>query len=284
MHPKPEIAAQIEAEWRRMYAGSSPAGLQKTLDFEMASVELHRKNLVPFVSGHDVGAGKRLLDFGSGPGASATAIAYDTGAFVVGVEPNDGNKVIAPRWAEAYDVADKVEFHFIQDTLNLPFEDESFDFVMASSSLEYIKGDRAPYIREMVRVLKTGGRLLVAGTSNGAWPREVHSGTWTLNWMPNLGPKVREWLGRNPDAERGITFGDILAAHPSLRFVKGRSDELQAFASRLVEPIESIPVLGGLSAVGASRVLDAIDRRTTQTIEWPMEAFLPWLNVGFEKR
>ncbi len=281
--PDLRIVAEIEAIWRDKYAGSNPASLEKTLGFEMASVELHRKNLVPFLDGHGVRHGKRLLDFGSGPGASAAAIAFDLGAEVVGVEPNAGNEVIAPRWSAAYGVSDKTSFHFISDTLHLPFEDESFDFAMASSSLEYIKGDRGPYVREMVRCLKPGGRLIVAGTSNAAWPREVHSQTWTLNWMPNLGPKIRERLGKNPDAERGVTFGEILAAAPDLRFVKGERDELLAFAERVGERAERVPVLGGFVTTAAHRALLAFDRGVTGAVDWPAEAFLPWLNVGFEK-
>lgn len=278
--PDPAVVAEIEAEWRNKYADSTPSGLKKALDFEMASVELHRKNLVPLLRGHGVADGKRLLDFGSGPGCSAAAIAYDLGASVVGVEPNAGNRTIAPRWAEAYGVADRVEFHFLDDTLHLPFEDASFDFVMASSSLEYIKHDRGPYVREMVRCLRVGGRLIVAGTSNAAWPREVHSRTWTLNWMPNLGPKLRARLGKNPDAERGITFGAILAAAPNLRFVRGTNDELLAFAERVGERFGPV---GGFATTLAHRALETVDRNVHGALDWPAEAFLPWLNVGFEK-
>lgn len=281
--PDPSIVAEIEAIWRDKYAGSSEASLKKTLEFEMASVDIHRANLVPFVAGHGVRSGTRLLDFGSGPGCSAAAIAHDLGAHVVGVEPNAGNEVIAPRWSAAYGVSELTEFHFTQDTLHLPFEDASFDFVMTSSSLEYIKGDRGPYLREMVRCLKTGGRLIVAGTSNAAWPREVHSQTWTLNWMPNLGPKIRERLGKNPDAERGITFGAILAAAPELRFVKGERDELLAFAERVGSRAEALPLVGGFMTSAAHRVLQAVDRGVASAVDWPAEAFLPWLNVGFEK-
>lgn len=283
-YPRADIVAKVEQTWRDRYKGMSEEGLRKLLHFEMQSVELHRKNLVPLLRGHGVGEGARLLDFGSGPGCSATALAYDLGVEVTGVEPNASVAPIARLWPHAYGVQDKVDFVFIVHTHQLPYEDATFDFVMTSSSLEYIPGDRGLYLREMVRVLKPGGRLIVAGTSNAAWPREVHSGTWLLNWMPNLGKSIRDHLGRNPEAERGVTFGEILAACPNLEFVRGESDELEKFSSRLAERFDKIPLLRRQVERAAHAALTAANRKTTETVKWPMEAFLPWLNIGFVKR
>ncbi len=279
-HPKPEILHQIEARWREIAKGQSEASIQHLLDFELKTVDIHRKNLAPLLKGHGAGPDHRMLDFGSGPGASATAVAYELGTFVVGVEPNFGAEPMAKLWPKAYEVENKVDLRFTSDTLHLPFNDESFDFVLTSSCLEYIQGDRGPYIREMVRVLKTGGRLVVAGTSNAAWPREVHSGTWLLNWMPNLGPKIRAYRGLNPEAERGVTFGEICAAAPQLRFVRGQYDELDAFSGRLAGKFG--PLFGPAKSL-LRGTLGAFDRRAYSAVEWPAEAFLPWLNLGFEK-
>jgi ubiquinone/menaquinone biosynthesis C-methylase UbiE len=284
MRSKSELRAQIEAHHRRHLGrnGLSPK-LDAWVDFEMRSVELHRTNLVPFVRGHGAVASHRILDFGSGPGCSACAIAMDLGARVCGVEPGLHNKTLAPLWAEYCDVTNLVEFHFTSDTLHLPFRDEAFDFVIASSVLEYIPGDRGPYLREMWRVLKRGGRLLIAGTSNAAWPREVHSKTWLVNWMPNLGPNIRQRLGRKGPVERGVTFGQIQAALSGSSFVRGDADQLRAFAGRLFDraPFPA-PLRGGMEAMMA-RALHAIDDKTESVTGWPAEAFLPWLNVAFER-
>ena len=278
------MLAEIEQQWRRQYEGLAEDAMARVLGFEMRSVELHRARLVPLLRGHGVGPGARLLDFGSGPGCSATAIAFDLGARVTGVEPNRKVEAVSRMWPRAYGVEAQVDFHFLADTLRLPFEDAAFDFVLTSSSLEYIPGDRGPYLREMVRVLRPGGRLIVAGTSNAAWPREVHSGTWLHNWMPNLGPRIRARLGRNPHAERGITFGELLAAAPELAFVRGASDELAAFAGRATGRLSRVPAVGAAIERAAHAALVGLDRQTQALVAWPMEAFLPWLNVGFEKR
>jgi ubiquinone/menaquinone biosynthesis C-methylase UbiE len=279
-----ELIARIEAHFRSGFAPGTPEDkARRWLDFELSSVDIHRKNLVPFVRGHGARAGQRVLDYGSGPGCSACAMATELGVHVTGVEPNSANQAIAPLWAEYCGVGDKVEFHFTDDTVHLPFADESFDFVLASSVLEYIPGNRGPHLREMWRVLKRGGRLLIAGTSNAVWPREVHSKTWIVNWMPNLGPRIRARLGRNARVERGITFGEIEASLPGARFVRGDSDELDAFATRvadrdfLPDPIKR----NARRLVGAT--LKKLDRSATEAVGWPAEAFLPWLNVAFER-
>lgn len=280
-----ELRRSIEAHFRSGFGPDIPEEkARRWLDFELASVEIHRANLVPFVRGHGAETGHRVLDFGSGPGCSACAMAVDLGVEVVGVEPRPENRAVAPLWAEYYEVEDRVEFHFRQDTLHLPFAERTFDFVLASSVLEYIPGNRGPYLREMWRVLKPGGRLLVAGTSNAAWPREVHSKTWTVNWMPNLGPRLRASLGKEPNVERGITFGEIESSLTNARFVRGASDELAAFSERASDQAPFIPEplrRGVRSAI--HRALRAIDGATFHTIGWPAEAFLPWLNVAFER-
>ncbi len=278
---KDELKAEIERQFRSLWGADAPREkAERWLAFELSSVEIHRQNLVPFARGHGVKEGDRVLDYGSGSGCSACAMALDLGARVVGVEPKDMKRDIARLWAEYYGVQDRVEFLFTADTLHLPFADETFDYVLSSSVLEYISGSRTPSLCEMWRVLKPGGRLLVAGTSNAAWPREVHSKTWTVNWMPNLGPKIRAKLGRDPNVERGITFGEIESCLPGARFVRGDSDEVGAFANRFAKkagPLE------GLVRSAAKRVLAEIDRATTSALTWPVEAFLPWLNVAFEK-
>ena len=67
------------------------------------------------------------------------------------------------RNAVAERVADRVELH-TADMTGLPFEDNSFDVVVSSLAMHNIKGragkDKA--IDEAVRVLRPGGRLMIA--------------------------------------------------------------------------------------------------------------------------
>jgi ubiquinone/menaquinone biosynthesis C-methylase UbiE len=60
-------------------------------------------------------------------------------------------------------VADKVEVH-TGDARKLPFADASFDVVLSSMALHniYNAGERQTAVREIARVLKSGGRVLIA--------------------------------------------------------------------------------------------------------------------------
>ena len=59
-------------------------------------------------------------------------------------------------------VADKVEVH-TGDARQLPFDDASFDVVLSSMALHniYNAGERQTAVREIARVLKSGGRVLI---------------------------------------------------------------------------------------------------------------------------
>ena len=59
-------------------------------------------------------------------------------------------------------VADKVEVH-TGDARKLPFDDASFDVVLSSMALHniYNAGERQTAVREIARVLKSGGRVLI---------------------------------------------------------------------------------------------------------------------------
>ena len=46
---------------------------------------------------------------------------------------------------------------------------------------------------------------------------------------------------------------------------------------------ETVPLVGGALSSVASLALTAFDEGVTSAVGWPGEAFLPWLNVGFEK-
>ena len=113
---------------------------------------------------------ERILDLGCGRGAVLLMAAQHlTTGRAVGVDlwrsvDQSGNSPEATRRnAIAEGVADRVELH-TGDMTALPFEDDSFDVVVSSLAIHNISGSagREKAISEAVRVLRPGGRLMIA--------------------------------------------------------------------------------------------------------------------------
>jgi SAM-dependent methyltransferase len=120
---------------------------------------------------------EQILDMGCGRGAVLLMAAQHlTTGKAVGVDiwqsrDQSGNAAEATRYnAGAEGVADKVEL-YTADMRSLPFADGSFDVIVSSLAIHNIPASagREKAIDEAVRVLKPGGRLLIAdikGTRN----------------------------------------------------------------------------------------------------------------------
>jgi SAM-dependent methyltransferase len=92
----------------------------------------------------------------------------------------------------------------------LPFPDAAFDVVFSHEVLEHVDDDRA-CVKEMVRVARPGGRLVVF-VPNRLYPFETHGVFWRgqyhfgnvplVNWLPTslrdrLAPHVRTYTSRD---------------------------------------------------------------------------------------
>jgi ubiquinone/menaquinone biosynthesis C-methylase UbiE len=94
-----------------------------------------------------------ILDIGCGSGADAEFFSEKT-AKVLGLDLK-----VAPSWSQAR--KDNMEF-LIADGLNLPLVDNTFDIVFEKDALHHIaRSGHAQALREMVRVTKVGGKIIV---------------------------------------------------------------------------------------------------------------------------
>ncbi len=103
-----------------------------------------------------IGIGDRVIDVGCGTGVLALAALDLVGAEgkVVGLDPNpDMLGVARSKTSRIAWRAGRAE--------DIPFLDESFDAAVSQFALMFFE-DRAKGLREMMRVLKPGGRLAVA--------------------------------------------------------------------------------------------------------------------------
>ena len=133
--------------------------------------------------------GTRVLEFGCNVGASAVVLGH-LGAEVVGVEPNPTYAGLANAQVEAHGLSSRVTIVQLRDTRRMPFADGQFRLIVCNSVLEYVEpADLRRVQQDLVRVLEPGGVLLVMGTSNRLWPREVHS----RRWFPYRSPLPLCW-------------------------------------------------------------------------------------------
>ncbi|MCG6871858.1 MAG: methyltransferase domain-containing protein [Gammaproteobacteria bacterium] len=118
-----------------------------------------------------VGVGDRVLDVACGTGALAreAATRVGGGGFVAGVDPGRGMLAVAKELAPAIEWKEAA-------AESLPFPDRSFDSVCCQFGLMFFT-DRSQALREMIRVLKPGGKLAVAVwdslENSDAYPIEV---------------------------------------------------------------------------------------------------------------
>ena len=130
-------------------------------------------------------AGRRVLDAGCGSGQLFAAL-RDRGAIVSGFDASAGMLELARRRLGAdadLRVADLAD--------PLPFPDDSFDDVVASLVLHYLR-DWGPTLAELRRVLKSGGRLIVSVDHpiainvmhrlTGPRPDYFETHKWTEEW------------------------------------------------------------------------------------------------------
>ncbi len=133
-----------------------PLFVQHSFDWEVLS----------YVSPQDF-AGKRLLDFGSGSGASSMVLGrMFPGAVIVGVELDRESVGLARHRAEFYGVSDRVRFLVSPDPSCLPADIGEFDSIVFSAVLEHL----LPNERRIILPL--------------LWPHLKQNGLFFINQTP----------------------------------------------------------------------------------------------------
>jgi ubiquinone/menaquinone biosynthesis C-methylase UbiE len=155
---------------------------------------------------------ERVLDLGCGRGAVLLLAArHLTTGRAVGVDlwrgvDQSGNSAEAARCnAVAEGVADRVELH-TGDMTALPFEDDSFDVVVSSLAIHNIRGGagREKAVDEAVRVLRPGGRLMIADV-RATRQHQTHLVRIGMSDVARRGLGWRFWWGGPWGATRLVT-------------------------------------------------------------------------------
>jgi len=156
----------------------------------------------------DARPGQRVLDLAAGTGTSAVPFAA-AGAHVVACDFSLGMLRVGRRMHPRLPFA-------AGDALRLPFADGAFDVVTMSFGLRNV-ADPDAALREMARVTRPGGRLVVCEFSHPTWGpfRTVYSG-----YLMRALPEVARRLASNPDAY--VYLAESIRAWPDQQALAGR--------------------------------------------------------------
>lgn len=171
---------------------------------------LHMNQVLASMAG--ISASDRVVDAGCGIGGSALWIAEHIGAAVVGVNINPRQIEQARQLAKERRLDKRVQFH-VADFCATRLAGESFNIAWALESACYAE-DKRLLLRELWRLLKPGGRLVVADGFLARPTRSKDEGRlverWRRGWaIPSVAcaSEFRGWL--RDAGFRQIRFEDI---------------------------------------------------------------------------
>jgi MPBQ/MSBQ methyltransferase len=142
------------------YSEAERAQGYKKKDFKQAKFDFVDEMFKWGMDGANVGEVSTVLDVGCGIGGTSRHLAKKmTGAEVTGITLSPGQVERGTQLAEEQGVWN-AKFQ-VMDALAMTFPDNSFDVVWACESGEHMP-DKTRYVNEMMRVLKPGGKLMIA--------------------------------------------------------------------------------------------------------------------------
>ncbi|MFQ5953508.1 MAG: class I SAM-dependent methyltransferase [Kiloniellales bacterium] len=179
-------------EWRASKVGAITDRLERQLILDLVG---------------DV-SGRTILDMGCGDGQLAVEL-WKRDAKVVGVDASTAMIEAARQRAEQYQA--DLDFR-VAVAEHLPFPAERFDVVVVVTVLCFVE-DAAPVFREMARVLRPGGRLVVGELgkwSSWAAIRRIRGWLGSPLWRKGRFRTIRELRG--PAEQAGLVVETVRGA------------------------------------------------------------------------
>lgn len=198
------------------------------------------------ISKSGLGEGGRLLDIGCGVGLPAFQLAATSPVEIVGISNNQGQIDDANQRSADRGLADRVTFEYA-DAAALPFPDSSFDVVWIFEALMHM--DRLHVLRECLRVLRPGGRIVVTD-------------------QLQLGPMSEENAKLVRELLEGMHASPLLYEDAYRSLVAESGLELLEFNN-----------ISKHTQLTGKRVIETVDRRHTELVERYGETVTPVLDI-----
>ncbi|GAB3930673.1 hypothetical protein GCM10029976_033040 [Kribbella albertanoniae] len=198
--------------------------------------------------------GETAVDVGSGTGEEVAAFA-ELGLRAIGVEPSAGLRAEAVRrWPGS-------RLQFVDGVADrLPFADDSVDVLRCERVLQHVE-DPAGAVREMARVLRPGGRIVLIDTDwqtllvHPADPdvlRRMVDAVRSQSATPHSGRQLREQL---------VGAGLEITGETAATSLDPQADARQGFASLMrVQAQQSGAITAAEGEAFATRIAEAADR------------------------
>ncbi len=234
-HESAEAVVPSFSHWRAESGATFPTAV------EQARLQRLRRSLAPLAH---LFRDRDVLDFGASSALSTCVIHVLGAKSVCGTEPDGdsvrrGNQTLL-RLGQAPTIMQTGY------KPGLPFADESFDVVLANAVLEHIPQPRGAYIRELWRVLRRGGHLIINETPNKYLPFDFHTTKLPLiNWLPSrIAFTISHALGRldrmndpwEASGWRGLGFYELVAPIAHWELVPECSKRRHRMLTRLGVP------------------------------------------------
>ncbi len=184
---------------------------------DLMSLGLHRAWKAYTVMVADVREGQQVLDIAGGTGDLAMAFAKKAGPSGRVVH-TDINETMLRTGRDRLVDAGQVLPTLVCDAEHLPFASESFDLVSVAFGLRNMTHKDAA-LREMHRVLRPGGKLLVLEFSRVAKPLEKVYDWYSFQVLPRLGRLVAG------DADSYRYLAESIRMHPDQDTLKSMMRE-----------------------------------------------------------
>jgi demethylmenaquinone methyltransferase/2-methoxy-6-polyprenyl-1,4-benzoquinol methylase len=158
---------------------------------DLMSLGVHRVWKREFAASSGIGPGDRVLDLAGGTGDIAALLSRRVGANgrVVLSDINEAMLEVGRRRLEDRGIVANVRYA-IANAEMLPFEDGEFDAVTIAFGLRNVT-DKDAALREMHRVLRPGGKVLILEFSRvQAEPLKAMYEIWSFGALPVLGKLV----------------------------------------------------------------------------------------------